>query len=369
MKHSQSVEWTDWQWQLRHRLRTEGDFCPVIELTCQERTALRCENIGLPTAVTPYYASLCDPKDPSCPIRRQAIPLPEEMISYSFENIDSLAEETQSPIPFLVHRYPDRVLIMATHLCATYCRHCTRRRRVGLENVTIADEDLARIRDYLETHKIRDVLISGGDPLCLSDARLANILNVIDSVPHVEILRIGTRTPVTNPFRITQDLVDILRRHRSLWISTHFNHPKEITEEAKQACSLLIDHGIPVLNQTVLLAGINDSTKIQQELVRQLVRMKVYPYYLYQCDLVSGIEHFRTPPQVGINIIKELQGRTTGFAVPRFVIDAPGGGGKIPLEPQRIIKETPTELILQNYEGKCFRYPTKRLPAVCTGCM
>lgn len=370
MKQGQSAEWSDWRWQLRNRLKTVDDFSGLIELTEEEKAALESNQITFPTAVTPYYASLCDPKDPTCPIRRQAIPLPAEARSYPFEHIDALAEEEQSPVPFLVHRYPDRALVIATQLCATYCRHCTRRRRVGLENVALTEQDLERIREYLQTHEqIKDVIISGGDPLTLSDERLVHIMDVIASVPHVEIIRIGTRAPVTNPFRITDELVQVLQGYPTVWVSTHFNHPKEITPEAREACTKLVNGGIPVLNQTVLLVGINDSAEVQQELVRKLVQMKVQPYYLYQCDLVAGIEHFRTSPEVGLRIISALQGRTTGFAIPRFVIDAPGGGGKIPLEPRRIIKETPTELYLQNYEGKCIRYPKKRFPTVCTGCM
>ena len=304
------------------------------------------------------FLSLIDPTDVNCPIRRQAIPTSCELIPSSDEFKDPLAEETKSPVPNLIHRYPDRVVVLVTETCNMYCRHCTRRRRVGFKEEALTSEHLDLIVDYISRHhEVRDVLITGGDPLVLSDSKLERILRAIRQIEHVEIIRIGTRAPVTNPFRITEELTHMLHKYQPLWMNVQINHPKEITCEVEHAVSLLADAGIPLGNQTVLLKGINDSVEIQKKLVHLLLRLRVRPYYIYQCDLVECLEHFRTPVAKGIEIIENLQGHTSGLAVPTFVIDAPGGGGKIPVGTKYLISQTPEKVILRNYEGAIFTYP------------
>ena len=355
--YRQEKNWRNWSWQFANRLRTQADFEKYFTLTDSEKMAF----LGKPpfaVAVTPYYASLIDKLNPNCPIRRQAIPLSQELTCGINDLTDLLNEERLSPVDNLIHRYPDRVLLIATEICHTYCRHCTRRRRVGVKKLVISHEQLNNAVAYISSNKqIRDVLISGGDPLTLNDQQLEKIIKAIRDIPHVEVIRIGTRTPVTNPFRITEELVQMLKAYHPLWMNTQFNHYLEITEEAKQACKLLVDAGIPLGNQTVLLRGINDSVEVQKKLVQKLIQIRVRPYYLYQCDLAEGIEHFRTPVALGTEIMESLQGHTSGFAVPSFVIDAPGGGGKIPVLPQYVICQTPKKVVLRNYEGKMFTYP------------
>lgn len=349
-------DWHDWRWQFANRLRTEADFAQLIELTDSEKEAL--SNPSFAVAVTPYFASLIDKHNPNCPIRRQAIPLVEESIPDIHGLADPLAEDAMSPVSNLVHRYPDRVLLIVTETCHMYCRHCTRRRRVGFKEKPISKADLENAAGYIQQNPyIRDVLISGGDPLTLSDHSLEQIIKAIREIPHVEIIRIGTRAPVTNPFRITPKLVRMLRKYHPLWINVQFNHPLEITPEASQACAMLADAGVPLGNQTVLLRGINDSVAVQKELVHKLVQIRVRPYYLYQCDLAAGIGHFRTPVSLGIEVMEQLHGHTSGFAIPTFVVDAPGGGGKIPILPQYMICQTPEKIVIRNYEGKIFSYP------------
>jgi lysine 2,3-aminomutase len=348
--------WHDWRWQFRHRLRTIEQLGKVIKLTPEEEAALSQPNFVV--GITPYFASLMDPEDPTCPIRRQAIPLAAEGASGPGTAADPLNEEGLSPVSRIIHRYPDRVVLLGTETCHTYCRHCTRRRRVGMVEKGLTRDELEGAVEYIAGRpEIRDVLISGGDPLTLANGQLDRILAKIRAVPHVEIIRIGTRAPVTNPYRITPDLVAVLKKYHPLWINVQFNHPKEITEASARACAALVDAGIPVGNQTVLLKGINDSVDVQKRLVQELLKLRIRPYYLYQCDLAKGIDHFRTPVARGIEIIEGLRGHTSGLAVPTFVIDAPGGGGKIPVSPQYVISQSPEKVVLRTYDGKIVEYP------------
>lgn len=351
-------QWTDWRWQMRNRLRTIEELRQVINLTPEEEEGLRYAQRGFPAGINPYYASLMDPDDPDCPIRKQALPIGDEAIISHNDMHDPLHEDVDSPVPYITHRYPDRVLFIVTEMCPMYCRHCTRRRLVGSKEGGIPKHAIDRALDYIRgTPEIRDVLISGGDPLSLGDARLEYILKGLRSIEHVEIIRFGTRVPVTNPFRITDEFCRMIRKYHPIWINTHFNHPYELTKEAEEACAKLADAGVPLGNQTVLLRGVNDCPHIQKALVRKLVKARVRPYYIYQCDLSEGIEHFRTPVSKGIEIIEHLRGHTSGFAVPTFVVDVPGGGGKVPVGPNYIISQSPGKIILRNYEGRIAAYP------------
>jgi lysine 2,3-aminomutase len=343
--------WQDWQWQLRHRLSTVEELSQCIHLTNEEVQGLNAQD-HFRVDITPYFASLIDPEDPTCPIRRQVIPLGRELEDFDGMQVDSLAEEQHSPVPGLVHRYPDRVLMLVTTHCASYCRYCTRSRIVGDLDASYQKADLEQQIDYLRrTPQVRDVLLSGGDPLTLSPILLDYLLSKLRAIPHIEIIRIGTRVPVFLPQRITNELCEMLRRYHPLWMNVHINHPKEITPELSQALTKLADAGIPLGNQSVLLAGINDSIEVQRELVHKLVLNRVRPYYLYQCDLVKGAGHFRTTVARGIEIIEGLRGHTSGYAVPTYVVDAPGGGGKIPVQPQYMISQGVNKVILRNYEG------------------
>ncbi len=356
MMHVPEHNWHDWRWQFANRLRTEADFAKLMELTESEKEALKSPSFAV--AVTPYFASLIQKDNPNCPIRRQAIPLIEESTPDVHGLSDPLAEDAMSPVNNLVHRYPDRVLLIVTETCHMYCRHCTRRRRVGFKEKPISKTDLANALAYIRQNpQIRDVLVSGGDPFTLGDQSLEQIIKAIREIPHVEIIRIGTRAPITNPFRVTARLVRMLRKYHPLWVNVQFNHPLEITPEAANACAMLADAGIPLGNQTVLLRGINDSAAIQKELAHRLVQIRVRPYYLYQCDLAAGIGHFRTPVSLGIEVMEQMLGHTSGFAIPTFVVDAPGGGGKIPILPQYLLCQTPEKIVMRNYEGKIFTYP------------
>lgn len=351
-------EWTDWKWQVRNRLRSLEELRQVIELTPEEEEGLAYAKTGFPVGINPYYALLMDPRDPACPIRRQGLPLNDEAIIGGNDLRDPLHEDVDSPVPYLTHRYPDRVLFIVTEMCPMYCRHCTRRRLVGSHEGGIPRPAVDRALEYIAaTPVIRDVLISGGDPLSLGDSRLEYILAGLRAIPHVEVIRFGTRVPVTNPFRITEEFCRMIRKYHPIWVNTHFNHPAELTEEAVAACARLADAGAPLGNQTVLLRGVNDCPHIQKELVRRLVKARVRPYYLYQCDLSEGIEHFRTPVSKGIEIIEHLRGHTSGYAVPTFVVDAPGGGGKIPVEPNYVVSQSPGKIVLRNYEGRIVAYP------------
>jgi len=352
--------WKDWRWQLRHAIRDLATVEQVlgIRFNREEREQLQKTIDKFPLNITPYYLSLIDVNDyQNDPIFKQAFPSPEELIIEHYELSDPLAEDKDSPCPCITHRYPDRVLFLVSNTCAMYCRHCTRKRKVGdVDSIPDREEILAGIEYIRNTPQIRDVLLSGGDPFMLSDEYLDWILTELRAIPHVEVIRIGTRVPVTLPFRITDELVAMLKKHHPLWVNMQFNHPKEMTESAQTAVAKLADAGIPLGNQSVLLAGINDCPRIMKELVQQLVKNRIRPYYLYQCDLSEGISHFRTPVSKGIEIMENLVGHTSGFAVPRYVIDAPGGGGKIPVFPNYLLTWSVHKVVLRNYEGMICTY-------------
>ncbi|MCX5709431.1 MAG: KamA family radical SAM protein [Candidatus Omnitrophica bacterium] len=352
------LDWEDWHWQLKHRIRSKDELSQIIKLTPEEEKGLDKAKGRLSLAITPYWATLIDPEDPACPIRRQAVPVAAESIVAPHEMVDPCAEDRDSPAPHLVHRYPDRVLLLATDHCAMYCRHCTRRRLVGeheKEDNSASKFDAAI--EYIKANrKVRDVLISAGDPLTLEDDVLEILVSRIREISHVEFLRIGTRVPVTLPQRITEGLANMLKKYSPVWMSIHFNHPKEITKRCKLACDMLSEAGIPLGSQTVLLKGINDRPYIMKKLVHELLQIRVRPYYIYQCDPVRGTQHFRTPVAVGINIIEKLRGHTSGYAVPTYVIDGPGGGGKIPVGPNYILSQAKGKYVLRNYKGKIYTY-------------
>jgi lysine 2,3-aminomutase len=351
-------EWNDWRWQLRHRVTTLEQLKEILELTLEEVEGIQHSKGRLAMAVTPYFVSLMDPVNPNCPIRRQAIPRMEEFHVSKSDMVDPCGEDKDSPVPGLVHRYPDRVLLLVTDQCAAYCRYCTRRRLVGSHEKSITQGNLEEVLKYLRSHrKVRDVLLSGGDPLLLENERLEEILSRLRTIPHLELLRIGTRAPVTLPQRVTPGLVRMLKKYHPIMMSIHFTHPKEITDAVKKACGELADAGIPLGSQTVLLKSINDKPYIMKKLVHELLKIRVRPYYIYQCDLAVGTEHFRTSVATGIQIIEKLRGYTTGYAVPTYVIDAPGGGGKIPIEPDYLVSRGKGKIVLRNYEGKVFEYP------------
>jgi lysine 2,3-aminomutase len=357
--HASTAEWNDWRWQLRHRLKSLEGLERIVRLSEEERETIRRLGNHLPLGITPYYASLLHRDDPSDPLRRTMIPVPNELtVSYG-EAMDPLAEDGHSPVPGVVHRYPDRVLFLVTNFCATYCRYCTRARLVGQtgeHHFNTAQHQ--RGIDYVAAHpEIRDVLLSGGDPLGMNDERLEWLLSRLRAIPHVEFLRIGTKIPAVLPQRITPSLVRMLRRYHPLWMSVHFLHPDELTPEVGEACERLADAGLPLGSQTVLLAGVNDDVETMKRLVHGLLKIRVRPYYLYQCDPIAGSSHFRTPVERGLAIVGGLRGHTTGYAVPQFVIDAPGGGGKIALVPDGVVGRDGQDLLLTNYEGKTYRYP------------
>jgi lysine 2,3-aminomutase len=358
--HSETslAEWNDWTWQLRNRLRRLDDVLRVLVLAEDERKTI--ERIGgrLPLGVTPYYASLMDPLDPHDPIRRSMIPVGGELARGLGEADDPLGEDADSPVPGLVHRYPDRVLFLVTNFCATYCRYCTRARLVGHTgehhfNTAQFQQGL----DYIAAHReIRDVLLSGGDPLTMRDERLDWLLGRLRAIPHVEFVRVGSKVPAVLPQRITPALAAMLRRHKA-WLSIHFMHPGELTPEVEQACERLADAGVPTGSQTVLIRGVNDDVDTMKRLAHGLLKVRVRPYYLYQCDPISGSEHLRTPVERGLEIIAGLQGHTTGYAVPTFVVDGPGGAGKIPLLPDAVVGRDGDFLLLRNYAGEVTAYP------------
>jgi lysine 2,3-aminomutase len=344
-------KWNDWRWQLSHRLNTLQELANMLELNESEKEALAAKHL-FRVDITPYFASLIDPQDPHDPIRAQVVPTARELVPFTAMMEDSLAEDAHSPVPGLVHRYPDRVLMLVTTQCATYCRYCTRSRIVGDPSATFSRKEFDAQIEYLErTPQVRDVLLSGGDPLVLAPKLLEEILSRLRAIPHIEIIRIGSRVPVFMPMRVTPDLCDMLAQYHPLWLNIHVNHPNEITKELADACDRLTRAGIPLGNQSVLLAGVNDCPHIQRQLVHDLVRIRVRPYYLYQCDLVHGAGHFRTPVAKGIEIIEALRGHTSGYAIPTFVVDAPGGGGKIPVMPQYQISASDHKVVLRNFEG------------------
>jgi lysine 2,3-aminomutase len=367
-------QWNDWRWQLTHRLNTIDDFARVIRLTPEEVAGLSAPG-HFRVDVTPYFASLMDLDDPNCPIRRQIVPTVHELVPFQAEMADSLAEEAHSPVPGLVHRYPDRVLMLVTTQCASYCRFCTRSRVVGNPSAQFNHINYDQQLDYIaQTPQVRDVLLSGGDPLVLSPRVLEGLLSRLRAIPHVEVIRIGTRVPVFLPMRIDQELTAMLRQFHPLWMNIHFNHPREITPQVRRACEMLADAGIPLGSQTVLLAGINDCPNVMKALVQELVRIRVRPYYIYQCDLVHGAGHFRTPVAKGIEIIEALRGHTSGFCVPTYVIDAPGGGGKVPIMPQYLISQSDSRVVVRNFEGFVSAYTQPAHyqphdPATCAYCV
>lgn len=349
-------KWEDWRWQLTHRLNSIQDFEKIVTLTESERKALNQRDL-FRVDITPYFASLIDPDNPQDPIRKQILPTAGEILPFTGEMEDSLSEDAHSPVPGLVHRYPDRVLMLVTTQCASYCRYCTRSRIVGDPTQSFKSKDFEAQLDYLrQTPQVRDVLLSGGDPLTLSPRVLERLLTALREIPHIEIIRIGSRVPVFIPQRVTDELCELLEKFHPLWLNIHVNHPNEITAELAQACDKLTRSGIPLGNQAVLLAGVNDDPHIQRKLVHDLVRIRVRPYYLYQCDLVHGAGHFRTPIGKGVEIIESLRGHTSGFAVHTYVVDAPGGGGKIPLNPNYIVSYSDHKVVLRNYEGYITTY-------------
>ncbi|MBC8588576.1 lysine 2,3-aminomutase [Paratissierella segnis] len=367
-----SEEWNDWKWQVRNRITKVETLKQIINLTEQEEQDINQVLKKFRLGITPYYASLMDSDDKNCPIRMQAVPTIMETYSNISELEDPLDEDVDSPVPGLTHRYPDRVLFLITDQCSMYCRHCTRRRFAGQHDMGAPRAGLDKAIEYIrDTPQVRDVLLSGGDCLLVGDDLLEYIIKKLREIPHVEIIRLGTRTPVVMPQRITDDLVNMLKKHHPIWLNTHFNHPKEITPESIEACRKLADAGIPLGNQSVLLRGINDCPYIMRDLVHDLVKMRVRPYYIYQCDLSMGIEHFRTKVSKGIEIIESLRGHTSGYAVPTFVVDSPGGGGKIPVMPQYIISQSPTKVVLRNYEGIITTYAEPQMieePCKCDYC-
>lgn len=351
------ADWNDWKWQVRNRIETLDQLKKYIKLTPEEEDGVRESLKTLRMAITPYYLSLIDPEDPNDPVRKQSIPSAKELHRAKADLDDPLHEDSDSPVPGLTHRYPDRVLLLITDQCSMYCRHCTRRRFAGQKDASSPMERIDAAIDYIaRTPQVRDVLLSGGDALLVGDDRLEYIISKLRAIPHVEVIRIGSRVPVVCPQRITPELVNMLRKYHPVWLNTHFNHPQEVTEESKAACARMADAGIPLGNQSVLLAGVNDCTHVMKKLVHELVKMRVRPYYIYQCDLSTGIEHFRTPVSKGIEIIENLRGHTSGYAVPTFVVDAPGGGGKTPVMPNYVISQSPSRVVLRNYEGVITTY-------------
>ena len=352
-----AAQWNDWRWQLRRRLTSLADLERVVRLTDEERAGIAASPSLFRIGITPYYAALMDPVNASCPVRMQVIPVGAETRISDGEYADPLGEDALAPVPAIVHRYPDRVLLLALDRCAIYCRHCNRRRLVGQDDGVIPKPELERAIDYIRrTPAIKDVLISGGDPLTLSTEKLEWIVSSVRAVPHVEIIRIGTRVPVCLPMRVDGELLAMLRRYHPLFVNTHFNHPKELTPEAGAACERIVDAGIPMGNQAVLLRGVNSTARIMEELFRGLLRIRVKPYYLFQGDPVHGTDHLRTPVGAGVEIMEQLQGRVTGMAMPRLVIDAPGGGGKLPIGPNYVLAWGAEKLKLRNYEGRVVEY-------------
>lgn len=351
-------EWNDWKWQLRNSFTSLRQASRFLDLSEDEMMSVLGKQ-NLPLRITPYYASLLDKRDANHPLRRTMIPVQNELIITPEEKADPLGEENQSPLPQLVHRYPDRVLFLTTGFCSSYCRYCTRSHMVSKkekEHSGIPEWDAAI--DYIRNHpEVRDVLLSGGDPLTLSDSRLSYLLGKLRRIPHVEIIRIGTKVPVVLPQRITPELLSMLKKHHPLFMSIHFTHPEELTPETSRACNMIADAGIPMGSQTVLLKGVNDNVETFKKLMQGLLKMRVRPYYLYQCDPIPGSSHFRTKVSKGLELIKGLRGFTSGYAIPHFVVDAPGGGGKIPLLPEYVAGRDEEGYLLVNYQGKFFRYP------------
>lgn len=345
-------EWDDWHWQLRNRITDVDELRKYIKLLPEEEAIFAKEGFSFRMAITPYYLSLIDPENPNDPIRMQAIPRIEESDIGVSDMADPLSEDEDAPVPGMTHRYPDRVLLLLTDQCAMYCRHCTRRRKAGEHDAPMPKENVDQAIEYIRNHpEIRDVILSGGDPLTLGDERLDEILSKLSEIEHLDIVRLGSRTPVVLPMRFTDSLLNVLKKYPFVWLNTHYNHAQEISDEAADALARIAGAGVPLGNQSVLLKGVNDHPEVMKALVHKLVRNRVRPYYIYQCDLSEGITHFRTPISRGIEIIEALRGHTSGLCVPTFVVDAPGGGGKIPVMPNYVISQMPGRVILRNYEG------------------
>ena len=362
-QHIPASDWSDWVWQLKNRITSVAQLEEHMTLTADEKAGCLFATQKLALAITPYFFNLIDREDPNCPIRKQLIPRGGEAVVSEEEMLDSLGEDEHSPVPGLVHRYPDRVLFLVTDRCAAYCRYCTRSRLVSNAQDYNFHPEFEQGLKYIETHpEIRDVLLSGGDPLLLSDKKLDNLLSRLRAIKHVEFIRIGSRIPVFLPQRITPELCEILKKHGPIWMSIHTNHPKEATAELRAACERLSFAGVPLGNQSVLLKGINDDAEVMKALMHRLLRMRVRPYYIYQMDLITGGAHFKVDVRKGIEIIRALRGHTTGYAVPQYVIDAPGGGGKVPINPDYVEKITDSEVVFRNYEGQRFRYPLTNTP-------
>lgn len=351
-------QWNDWKWQLKNRVTTLAQLEQHLVLSQEERAGVLLSGNKLALAVTPHYFNLIDREDPNCPIRRQVIPRIEESWASPYDMADPCGEDSHMPVPGLVHRYPDRVLFLVTDRCASYCRYCTRSRVVSGAGEQELHTDFEQAFRYLEQHtEVRDVLLSGGDALLFSDDKLEKILSRLRSIEHIEFLRIGSRVPIFLPQRITPALCQMLARYHPLWVSIHVNHPRELTTEVREACERMVNHGIPLGNQSVLLKGVNDSLPVMKSLVHKLLMTRVRPYYIYQCDLINGSSHLRTSVAKGIEIIEGLRGHTTGYAVPQFVIDAPGGGGKVPINPGYVLYHDQEKIVIRNYEGEIFEYP------------
>jgi lysine 2,3-aminomutase len=362
-QHIPEADWRDWTWQLKNRITTVEQLERLMTLTASEKAGCLFASHKLALAITPYFFNLIDRDDPDCPIRKQVIPRIDESIVSAEEQLDSLGEDEHSPVPGLVHRYPDRVLFLVTDRCASYCRYCTRSRLVSNAQDYNFHPEYEQALRYIEAHpEVRDVLLSGGDPLLLSDKKLDHLLGRLRAIKHVEFIRIGSRIPVFLPQRITPELCDVLRRHGPVWMSIHVNHPKEATQELKDACERLSFAGVPLGNQSVLLRGVNDDPEVMKALVHRLLRMRVRPYYIYQMDLITGGAHFKADVRKGLEIIAALRGHTTGYAVPQYVIDAPGGGGKVPINPDYLERITDDEVVFRNFEGREFRYPLHSTP-------
>lgn len=363
-KNISPADWNSSTWQLKNRVTKLAQLEEHLVLSEEERAGVLLSGNKLAMAITPHYFNLIDPVDPNCPIRRQVIPRIEETWDDPDEMSDPCGEDSHMPVPGLVHRYPDRVLFLVTDRCASYCRYCTRSRVVsGAGEQELHTEFEAAFR-YLEQHtEVRDVLLSGGDALLFSDAKLDALLTRLRAIPHIEFVRIGSRVPIFLPQRITPELCRMLQKHHPLWMSIHTNHPRELTTEVRDALALLANHGVPLGNQSVLLRGVNDNAEVMKSLVHKLLMCRVRPYYLYQCDLIQGSSHLRTSVADGIDIIEQLRGHTTGYAVPQFVIDAPGGGGKVPLNPDYVLLRDEQRVLIRNYEGKTFEYPEPALVA------
>lgn len=356
--------WNDWKWHFRNRITTIDQLASYIPLTAEEQANLKLVTIKYPLAITPYYLSLIDPADPNDPVRRQAVPALDEITLTGIGSEDPLEERRDSVVPGLVHRYPDRVLMVLTDICPMLCRHCTRKREWRHGSWVRTPAQVEAMLDYIRNHKaVRDVVISGGDPLTLSTPHLESVISRLRQIEHVEIIRIGSRFPVVLPQRIDDELCAMLSKYGPIWLNTHFNHYREITPESAAACDRLVRSGVPVNNQSVLLRGINDTVEIQSKLCQGLLKIKVRPYYLFQCDEVEGTEHLRTPLETGLKIIEGMRGYTSGLAVPTFVIDLPQGGGKVPVQPNYILAQTGDELLVRNYRGHIYHCHNPRTKA------